>query len=178
MSEESDRDTLIDGEAAEPTTESDEGTMASCVKADVHRRRLLGAIGGAGTVALAGCLGGDDDEDDEANGDEANGDEDEDDEDEDDGTYDITFLEQGETIAVAEDQNLLEAGEAEGWELPYQCRSGVCGQCEAHVNGNGHDLVEMTTNDVLSEEEVEDGAVLTCTGQPRDEFEINTHPDD
>ncbi|PZO81365.1 MAG: ferredoxin--NADP(+) reductase [Mesorhizobium amorphae] len=39
----------------------------------------------------------------------------------------------GKTIAVGENQSLLEAIEAAGVEAPYLCRGGVCGQCETNV---------------------------------------------
>lgn len=146
--------------------------------ADVDRRRVLGAIGGGGTVAIAGCMGlfeTEEEEDPYANP----GDDDDDDGDDggdDEGTFDVEFLAQGETLAVAEDEELLYAGLDEGWDLPYSCEVGSCGVCEAHVEGDGHDLVEMTANDALSDDEVGDGAILTCTAQPRDEFAIDTHP--
>ena len=144
---------------------------------DVDRRRVLGAIGGGGTVALAGCMGFFETEEEEnpyaGNGDEdENGDEDDDDVD----AFDIEFLVQEETIEVANDQDLLSAGQDEGWDLPYSCEVGSCGVCEAHVDGDGHELVEMTANDALSDDEVQEGAILTCTAQPRDDFAVDTDP--
>ena len=44
-------------EAAEIEAELDGRFTVPSGTSEVHRRRLLGAIGGAGTVALAGCLG-------------------------------------------------------------------------------------------------------------------------
>ncbi len=39
----------------------------------------------------------------------------------------------GITIAVGEEQSLLEAIEAAGVDAPYMCRGGACGQCETAV---------------------------------------------
>lgn len=88
----------------------------------------------------------------------------------------IRFLEQQWTIEVGEEEFLLDAGEERGFDLPYRCREGWCGQCLAQVDGDANELVEMTTNDYdpLDEDAREDGYTLTCTGEPRDSFEIET----
>ncbi|APX96206.1 2Fe-2S iron-sulfur cluster-binding protein [Natronorubrum daqingense] len=160
----------------------------------VQRRRLLAAVGSGSSVALAGCVGlfefGDQpaqrqDDDEEENGDEDEDNGDTEDEDEDEGPFEIAYLledDDGGTIEVPEDENLLEAGEAEDWELPYQCREGFCGQCMSRIDGDGSELVEMTNNDVdeLDDDAIEDGYVLTCTGEPRGAFEleVGAHVDD
>ncbi|MDR5671555.1 Ferredoxin [Halalkaliarchaeum sp. AArc-CO] len=139
-----------------------------------RRRNLLGVVATGGSLALAGCVGlfpeperqtvPEPDEDDGEN-DEA-----------DPGPFDVEYLVQEASIEVARDENLLEAGEEQGWELPYQCRSGFCGQCLGHVDGDGHELVEMTNNDYdpLDDDAIADGYVLTCTGQPRGDFALET----
>lgn len=105
-------------------------------------------------------------------------DEDEDDEPEipDVPTHAIDYVNQQWTVEVPEDQNLLEAGEARGFDLPFQCREGFCGVCLAQADGDASELVEMSTNDYdpLDEDAIEDGYFLTCTGQPRDEFALES----
>lgn len=134
------------------------------------RRKVLKAMAGGGAVVLAGCLG--DDEEPDEDDDPA----DEDDDEPDETLHVVEYVEQGETIDVPEDQNLLEAGEDAGMELPYQCRVGVCGECLSQVDGDAHDLVEMTDNDYepLDADAISDGYVLTCTAQPRDDFALET----
>jgi ferredoxin len=88
--------------------------------------------------------------------------------------YDIEFVKEGATIPVGENEALLYAGLDEGWDLPYECEHGVCGQCTAKVDGDGTELVEHDGNRVLSEEEIKEGYVLTCVGYPRDDFSIET----
>lgn len=47
--------------------------------------------------------------------------------------------------------------------LPYSCKGGVCGSCAARLTSG---RVEMTRNDVLSDDELHAGLFLTCTALP------------
>ena len=82
-----DRTDLVDDDLADEI-ESELGGKFTVPRgtSDTHRRRLLGAIGGAGTVAVAGCLGFFDDEEEEEPDDDDDDvdDDDVDDEDDDD----------------------------------------------------------------------------------------------
>ncbi len=102
--------------------------------------------------------------------------EEEDDDDTDVVTHTATYVVEDATIEVPEDQNLLEAGEEEGLELPYQCRVGRCGVCLSQAEGDASELVEMTANDYgpLDDEAISEGYFLTCTGQPRDDISFET----
>lgn len=132
---------------------------------DTRRRALLGTLAAGGLGALAGCVGvfGEP----EPSGQPQFGI---------DETFDISFELQGETITVSGDEYLLEAGEDQGWNLPYFCRTGFCGACLAKVDGDAGELINMTVNqfEPLDEAAIEDGYVLTCTGQPRANFTIET----
>lgn len=67
------------------------------------------------------------------------------------------------TIEVNNNQTILEAGLKEGLRLPYTCRAGRCGACAALcVQGS----TEMEYNEVLTDEEVSLGQVLTCMAHP------------
>lgn len=112
--------------------------------------------------------------------------EEEDDDDDDDDTDDdrdrprthtVTYLLEQWSIEVPEDENILEAGEARGLSLPYQCRVGNCGQCLSQADGDASELIEMTVNnyDPLDEAAIEDGYFLTCTGHPRADFTFESH---
>jgi len=48
-------------------------------------------------------------------------------------------------------------------KLPYSCRGGVCSTCVANCTKGG---VRMDYNEVLTDEELEAGRVLVCTGHP------------
>lgn len=90
--------------------------------------------------------------------------------------FDIDYVKEGESLDVASNENLLEAGEEEGWDLPYACREGQCLSCAGRV-ADGSDaeaVMRMSNNEVLSEEEIEKGYMLTCVAYPTEEFSLET----
>ncbi|WP_440992202.1 2Fe-2S iron-sulfur cluster-binding protein [Haloarchaeobius baliensis] len=91
--------------------------------------------------------------------------------------FDIEYKKEGETISVANNETLLEAGEDEGWDLPYACRQGQCVSCAGHIadGGDSRDYVEHDNQEMLDDPELEDGYVLTCVAYPRAEFTIETN---
>jgi ring-1,2-phenylacetyl-CoA epoxidase subunit PaaE len=58
---------------------------------------------------------------------------------------------------------VLQAAEAEGLDLPYACRAGVCSTCRTKVTRGA---VTMTENYALEPWEVEQGYVLCCQALP------------
>ncbi|USZ69414.1 2Fe-2S iron-sulfur cluster-binding protein [Halorussus salilacus] len=128
--------------------------------------------GGGGAVAVGGGAEG-----------ELEGDEDEDEgfdpaaiSDDEVEYYEIEYVNEGETIEVANNETLLEAGEEEGWDLPYACRQGQCLSCGGKVaDGDAHEYVQHSNNETLGEDEVEKGYVLTCTAYPTAEFSLETN---
>ncbi|GAT17222.1 ferredoxin [Mycolicibacterium thermoresistibile] len=54
---------------------------------------------------------------------------------------------------------LLDALLDEGLDVPFACREGHCGAC-AVTKARG--AVEMETNDVLDQSDLDDGLILTC----------------
>ncbi|MFB6111214.1 MAG: 2Fe-2S iron-sulfur cluster-binding protein [Halobacteriaceae archaeon] len=90
--------------------------------------------------------------------------------------HDIEFAKEGETIEVANNETLLEAGEDEGWDLPYACREGQCLSCAGRIaDGDAHEYMRMSNNEVLSDAELEKGYVLTCVAYPTAEFTVETN---
>ena len=69
-------------------------------------------------------------------------------------------------IAVPAYKSILQAALDEGIKLPYSCRGGRCSTCAARCTAGS---VYMTINDVLTERDLADGWVLTCTGYPESE---------
>lgn len=68
-------------------------------------------------------------------------------------------------IAAGENQSILQAALQNNIALPYSCRAGMCSTCVAKcISGR----VEMTTNDVLTDGDIAEGWILTCTGYARD----------
>ena len=89
--------------------------------------------------------------------------------------YEIEFVKQGTTIEVANNETLLEAGEDEGWDLPYACREGSCLSCSGYIpDGDAHDFIRHWNNDTLSDDEMDNGYVLTCTACPTTSFSLET----
>lgn len=82
-------------------------------------------------------------------------------------TYEIEYEKEGETVEVKENQTLLEAGEEQGWDLPYACRQGQCISCGGHIaDGPAEDYVVHDGNEMLGEEELSEGYTLTCCAYP------------
>ncbi|WP_135662886.1 2Fe-2S iron-sulfur cluster-binding protein [Halorhabdus rudnickae] len=89
--------------------------------------------------------------------------------------YEIEYAKEGETIEVASNETILEAGEDEDWDLPYSCRQGQCLSCGGHVeDGDANEFLRHSNNDTLSDEELEKGYCLTCTAYPTSDFTIET----
>ncbi len=63
-------------------------------------------------------------------------------------------------------QNILDAAIAQGADLPFACKGGVCSTCKAKLTEG---VIEMNRNYALEEDEVEDGYILTCQSHPRSE---------
>jgi ring-1,2-phenylacetyl-CoA epoxidase subunit PaaE len=62
------------------------------------------------------------------------------------------------------EESILDAALQQGADLPYACKGGVCTTCKAKLTEG---KVEMDRNWGLSDEEVEDGFILTCQSHPR-----------
>lgn len=77
----------------------------------------------------------------------------------------LEFNGQAYDIAAGENQSILQAALQNNIALPYSCRAGICSTCVAKsISGR----VEMTTNDVLTDADIAEGWILTCTGYARD----------
>lgn len=66
-------------------------------------------------------------------------------------------------ILVRSGETILKAAIRYQLDPPYSCEGGVCGTCAAKCK-NGK--VFMTINEVLTDSELNDGWILTCTGYP------------
>lgn len=78
----------------------------------------------------------------------------------------LRFRETDYELSVTANTSILQAALNNGIKLPYSCKGGICSTC-AGVCRSGK--VQMTINDVLSDQEVKDGWILTCTGYPEDD---------
>lgn len=60
--------------------------------------------------------------------------------------------------------SILEAAEEEGLDVPFSCKGGVCCTCKAKILDG---QATMTVNYALTDDEVEEGYVLTCQTYPK-----------
>ncbi|MDB3905522.1 2Fe-2S iron-sulfur cluster-binding protein, partial [Crocinitomicaceae bacterium] len=63
----------------------------------------------------------------------------------------------------SEGENILDAAQKTGVDLPFACKGGVCCTCKARVLKG---KVSMDVNYGLEQDEIDDGYVLTCQSHP------------
>jgi len=85
----------------------------------------------------------------------------------------ITLIIDGENInfSMDKDNNILDEALANGLDVPYSCQGGVCTTCMGKLEKG---KVIMDDDQMLSDEEINDGLMLTCISKPdSDEIVIN-----
>jgi ferredoxin-NADP reductase len=79
------------------------------------------------------------------------------------GTITIHLGRRKVTVPRQPDETLLESARRAGLAPPFSCEAGNCATCIARLTAGA---VTMRVNDVLEEDEVADGYVLTCQSVP------------
>lgn len=126
------------------------------------RRRFLAALGGAGLIVLAGCVG--DDEQPPAYT-----------------TYLVRFTDQDIEVEVRDDAFIWDQADAAGVDIPYRCGVGRCGQCTIKYDGDANDVVahDEGLQRFLEPDQLAAGWILTCVAHAQADFEaVVAHPDD
>lgn len=82
-----------------------------------------------------------------------------------DGTTEITVVLDDEetTFNMSQDKLILDAALDEDLDAPYSCRGGICSTCMAIVTEGE---AKMRKNEILTDNEVAKGYILTCQAQP------------
>lgn len=81
----------------------------------------------------------------------------------------VIFKDNRYDVYVPENKTILQAALDAGIHLPYSCKGGSCATC-AGVCKSGQ--VHMTINDVLTDGDLAQGWILTCTGYPQDDHVV------
>jgi ferredoxin len=79
------------------------------------------------------------------------------------GTVTIRLERKKASVPRVAGETLLESARRAGLSPPFSCEAGNCGTCMAKLIEGA---VTMRTNDVLEEDEIADGYVLTCQAVP------------
>ncbi|KPI05223.1 Nitric oxide dioxygenase [Actinobacteria bacterium OK074] len=82
------------------------------------------------------------------------------------GTVDIVFEGRRHTLPRRRGETFLESARRIGLAPPFSCEAGNCATCIAHVTKGE---ATMRVNNALDEDEVAEGWVLTCQGEPATE---------
>ncbi|MEJ6791700.1 MAG: ferredoxin--NADP reductase [Lacinutrix sp.] len=68
-----------------------------------------------------------------------------------------------ETFVMPQSQTILEAALAKDLDAPYSCQGGICSSCIARITEGE---ATMRQNNILTDNEVAEGLVLTCQAHP------------
>ena len=82
-----------------------------------------------------------------------------------DGDTKITVLVDDEesTFNMSQKKSILEATLAEKIDAPYSCQGGICSSCVARIKEGE---ATMRQNNILTENEIAEGLILTCQAHP------------
>jgi len=80
----------------------------------------------------------------------------------------VTLILDGEKVSfeMSRDEVVLDVALSKGIDVPYSCQGGVCLTCMGKIEEGKADMIE---NQLLSEEEINDGCLLTCQAVPKSE---------
>ena len=82
----------------------------------------------------------------------------------------VQFQKAGKNAELANDVTLLEAAEECGVAIPFECRSGICGQCKTKlVSGK----VTMDVQDALTSADRSKGLILACQARAANDIVVD-----
>ena len=84
------------------------------------------------------------------------------------GNTKVTLILDGEKndFSMDGDGNILEEGLLNGYDMPHSCQGGICMTCLGRVT-DGEAI--MDDPGMLSDEEIDEGFILTCISKPASE---------
>ena len=75
----------------------------------------------------------------------------------------VTLDDEETTFEMRKDEFVLDAALAKGLDAPYSCQGGICSSCLARVTEGS---ASMERNNILDDDEVKEGLILTCQAHP------------
>jgi ferredoxin len=85
--------------------------------------------------------------------------------------YEVEFVGMGKTSADPK-KSLLDAASELGVDIVYSCREGACGTCRVLLKSGKVNYTCDASDLSLSDEEREQGYVLSCVAQPRSDCTV------
>ena len=82
----------------------------------------------------------------------------------------VAFKRTGRTADLSPEQSVLEAAEDAGVEIPFECRSGICGQCKTPLTAG---RVTMEVQDALTAADRAGGLILACQAHALRDIEVD-----
>ena len=78
---------------------------------------------------------------------------------------DIEIISDNENFKLigSEKKSVLDVALDNNIDAPYSCQGGICSTCIARIKKGS---VKMETNQILTDEEIDDGLILTCQAIP------------
>jgi len=78
---------------------------------------------------------------------------------------DIEIISDNENFKIigSEKKSVLDVALDNNIDAPYSCQGGICSTCIARIKKG---TVKMETNQILTDEEIDDGLILTCQAIP------------
>ncbi len=78
-------------------------------------------------------------------------------------TVDIIYEGEKFNLKGSQNKSLLDIALANTVDAPYSCQGGICSTCIARIKKGS---VKMETNQILTDEEIKEGFILTCQAIP------------
>ena len=82
----------------------------------------------------------------------------------------LEFARSGKTVAMLGGRTILEVAEEQGISIPYDCRSGICGQCKTKLLSG---TVIMEAEDALDAKDRANGVILSCQARCQDDVVVD-----
>jgi glycine betaine catabolism B len=82
----------------------------------------------------------------------------------------VTFARSQVDAPVSADATVLDTAEEAGVDLPWECRSGICGTCKVRLLAGS---VRMDAEDALSPAEKKQGLILACQAHAQGDVTID-----